>query len=519
VDNDFNFVSHVEDYRYGFLFFSRTNTLFPLNCRFLQGSYLVRCNTKVLESIIDIKPAALIFIACGVVGYYGFAMLVGGQVIILAWTWVFCCFFVLAFNIYFEWYLVNLRDKFLPRKILELWNNEEDRERELSEQECNMSVGNLIAVLERTDSIEMGESSGLLDNASNADSTYSTNMNRAELPLWCDVDLDSVRHNWLTRKMVRGTPDRQQALFWFSHKGPEVFVLILQIQLLFIGIFVGFVVLHYAPFIYRHNGIWMTILYLVLSLGPLYYIDKNNKPLINVLSQINCIGHLRKPHIVSDVLLEEKSASVVQVFLILYKIRKFAEMQASGPTVHERRGSHINPRDVHAMMARNTRSFTNLELHEVGKTFDAIDGDGNGEIDREEMSEVMLRMGANIPPEGLDQLFSLLDKDCNGSIERDEFIAWYADHMEADKDISPKERAHELFNSFDLNHCGEITIGMFKRKLDNFKFGFNIDEIGAIANELDRDRSGTISLHEFERMLVKYHPKSSNTDDSNTNGH
>lgn len=449
--------------------------------------------------------------ACGVIGYYGFAMLVGGQVIVLAWTWVFCGFFVLGFNIYFEWYLVNLRDKFLPRKILELWNNEEDVERDLSEHEYNMSVGSLIAELGGNGSFQMGEGSALLDHASNAESTYSNNMNRAEFPLWCDVDIDSVRHNWLVRKMIPGTPDRQQSLFWFSHKGPKVFVLILQIQLLFIGIFVGFVVLHYTPFIYRRDGIWMALLYLVLSLGPLYFIDKNNKPLINVLSQINCIGHLRKPHIVSDVLMAEKSANVVQVFLILYKIRKFAETQASRPTI--KRQSHIKPHDVKAMMARNTRSFTNLELHEVGKTFDAIDGDGSGEIDRKEMRQVMLRMGANVSTAGLDRLFSLLDTDNSGTIERDEFIAWYADHLESDNHISPTERAHELFNSFSLNHSGEITIGMFKRKLDNFKFGFSIDEIGAIANELDRDRSGTISLHEFERMLRKYHPKCSNDDE------
>eukprot|EP00980_Cylindrotheca_fusiformis_P020327 scaffold7344_cov145-Cylindrotheca_fusiformis.AAC.25 len=483
------------------------------------GSYLVRCNTKVLESIIDIKPSALILIACGVVCYYGFAMLVGGKVIILAWTWVLCGFFVLAFNMYFEWYLVNLRDQFLPRRILQLWCNEENRERNLTEEQYNMSISDLIRQLEGNDNLQMEEGSSLLDNASNAGSSYSNSMSRAELPMWCDVDLGSIRQSCFVRKLVRGIPDRQQALFWFSHKGPEVFILILQIQLLFIGIFVGFVVLHYAPFIYRHNGTWMTVLYLVLSLGPLYFIDRNNKPLINVLSQINCIGHLRKPHIVSDVLMEEKSANVVQVFLVLYKIRKFAEAQATHPDV--KREPHVTPSEVHAMMDRNTHSFTNLELHEVGKTFDAIDDDGSGEIDREEMRQVMLRMGANISTDGLNRLFSLLDTDNSGTIERDEFIAWYADHMESDKHISPTERAHELFNTFNLNHVGEITIGMFKRKLDNFKFGFTIDEIGAIANELDRDRSGTISLHEFERMLHKYHPKGSKNsgNHSHSNGH
>ena len=167
------------------------------------------------------------------------------------------------------------------------------------------------------------------------------------------------------------------------------------------------------------------------------------------------------------------------------------------------------------MSEQNSRSFSNLELHQVGKTFDAIDSDGSGEIDREEMRQVLLRMGANIPPSGIDRLFALLDRDGSGTIERDEFIAWYADHLESNKHISPKERAEELFNSFDLNHSGEITIGMFKHKMDSFKFGFTIDEIGAIANELDRDRSGTICLGEFQRMLEKYQPSDENGSASN----
>lgn len=433
------------------------------------------------------------FIAFCVVCYYLFARLVGGSKFIMAWTWVCFGFFVLAFNFYFEWYLVDVRDQFLPRKILELWKNDNARERNLESSFHHMSAGDLISVLseehnnprdqerESTLLLEREESMGQLTHLANDSYTnlsFSSNtMNPGELPGWCDVDLDEVTRSVCTKWLVGGIPDRQQSLFWFSHKGPDFFIFLLQIQLLFIGIFVGFVLLHFAPYIYRSSGPKMTVLYVALSLGPLYYLDKNNKPLVSVLSQLNCIGHLRKPHIVSDVILEEKSANVVKVFLILYKMRKFAEQQGARPTSLQ---LNIKVSDVQTLMLRESHSFSNLELHEVGKTFDAIDSDGSGEIDREEMRQVLLRMGANIPPSGIDRLFALLDQDGSGTIERDEFICWYANHLEADKHVTPKERAEELFNSFDLNHSGEITIGMFKKKMDNFKFGFTIDEIGAI---------------------------------------
>jgi len=256
------------------------------------GSYLVRCNTKVLECIIDIQPRALMFIAFCVICYYLFARLVGGSMFVMAWTWVFFGFFVLAFNYYFEWYLVNLRDQFLPRKILELWKNNNARERHLESSFHHMSAGDLISVLsedfnppDRGESswlLEREESAGhlsLLSNNSNGNLSFSSNtLNPGELPGWCDVDLDEVKCSKCAEWFVGGVPDRQQSLFWFSHKGPGFFIFILQIQLLFIGIFVGFVLLHFAPFIYHRSGIEMTILYLVLSLGPLYYVDKNNKP-------------------------------------------------------------------------------------------------------------------------------------------------------------------------------------------------------------------------------------------------
>ena len=94
--------------------------------------------------------------------------------------------------------------------------------------------------------------------------------------------------------------------------------------------------------------------------------------------------------------------------------------------------------------------------------------------------KVLLTMGTNIPPTGIHRLFALLHRDGSGTIEPDEFIVWYANQLEADKHVSPKERAEELFSSFDLNYSGEITIGMFEQIMDSFKFGFTIDEIGAI---------------------------------------
>jgi hypothetical protein len=35
---------------------------------------------------------------------------------------------------------------------------------------------------------------------------------------------------------------------------------------------------------------------------------------------------------------------------------------------------------------------------------------------------------------------------------------------------------------------------------------FAVNDIGFIVNELDRDRSGSVSVEEFERLFEKYYP-------------
>ena len=66
------------------------------------GLYLSHCHTHLLEEIVDIKPPALLFFAFGVVVYFGYFTLAGGNHDFLAWTWVFIGYFIWGFNIYFE---------------------------------------------------------------------------------------------------------------------------------------------------------------------------------------------------------------------------------------------------------------------------------------------------------------------------------------------------------------------------------------------------------------------------------
>ena len=61
-----------------------------------------------------------------------------------------------------------------------------------------------------------------------------------------------------------------------------------------------------------------------------------------------------------------------------------------------------------------------------------------------------------------------------------------------------------MFELFDRDGSGTITIGEFKSVLDSFNVGFTVDEIGDLVNELDEQDNGTLSEEEFEEFLEKH---------------
>jgi Ca2+-binding EF-hand superfamily protein len=222
---------------------------------------------------------------------------------------------------------------------------------------------------------------------------------------------------------------------------------------------------------------------------------------VATLAVVCSIGSYRKPQIISDVLREKKTIRAVRTFIVIYKMRQFAESLTEASS-----GDNI-PLSVPIPPSRqhHTSSLTTFELEEVGKTFDTIDEDGSGFLTHDEFGAVFARMGAHLTPPALEAVVAQFDLDGDGQVAREEFLQWYSDQMLLEHS-PPREQAEKLFELFDRDSNGEITIGEFKNKLDALHLDFTVDDIGAIVNELDKDRSGSVSVEEFEKLFEKYYP-------------
>lgn len=369
------------------------------------------------------------------------------------------------FNIIFEEHLIEVRRAFAPKELFDPHENGGEA---------------LDAILE-------DETTHLKQDKDDS---------QDHLPLWTQVNMEEFYKNRsrFVKWLVGGQPNQQQTFYWFDRKGPKCYLLILQSNLLFTGIYFAMNILGFLKVMWA-EGIVIFSLYVILASLPFIGMTFFKQHLVSVLSQVCCMGAYRRPNMVTEVLREEKTAHLVRAFIVIYKMRIFARNSSRASFSRE-------------VASKRRQTFDEFEIREVAKTFDAFDPSGDGAISHQEFEDLMTNLGTSMKDDAasIKQMIDILDEDGNGEVSREEFIDWYA-HNAGDEDVKPHERALYLFRLFDPNETGEITIGEFKRKLDALNVGFTIDEVGAIVNELDDDNSGTIGLHEFCKLLDRYHPE------------
>jgi len=129
-------------------------------------------------------------------------------------------------------------------------------------------------------------------------------------------------------------------------------------------------------------------------------------------------------------------------------------------------------------------------------TFQQVDKDGSGFIDKEELREVLQKLGGAVTDEEVDACFTELDEDSNGKIDLSEFQSWYLrSETKIKKDVTG------LFKRFDKNGDGNIEL----KELEALITACNgedapaptEEDVETARKELDANEDGLISREEF----------------------
>merc|ERR1711988_1670325 len=201
------------------------------------------------------------------------------------------------------------------------------------------------------------------------------------------------------------------------------------------------------------------------------------------MAHIASTGLLVDRHIVNGVIRKMKTAKTIKLILMLTKLTSFV------PGIEKE--IPYDPKDPHIIS----------QSAEMSETFDHFDSDNDGVIHVDDLDGVLTAMGINLDPHQKAQMLVTLDKDGDGDVTKEEFVHWQLCHRTSDEAADLKDTAKKLFNMFDADGGGTVSVEEFKTELDKLDAGLSIDEVVAPVREFDTDGDGEISLEEFEKVI------------------
>merc|ERR1740129_1029829 len=147
-----------------------------------------------------------------------------------------------------------------------------------------------------------------------------------------------------------------------------------------------------------------------------------------------------------------------------------------------------------------------MEFRDVQMAFKQFDSDGNGSIDKEELTSALRSSGGNFTQQDIDALFAAGDCDGNGEIDYEEFIALMCPSA---SDIVEKFRSKykslndvkAAFKRFDRDGDGALTKDELAAAMKSSGESYSDVEVDAIFSLGDVDGDGEITLEEFIGLM------------------
>jgi Ca2+-binding EF-hand superfamily protein len=145
-------------------------------------------------------------------------------------------------------------------------------------------------------------------------------------------------------------------------------------------------------------------------------------------------------------------------------------------------------------------------VKDVQMAFKKIDDDGNGSIDKDELTSALTTRGMNFTQQEIDAIFRAGDADGDGAIDYEEFVALMC--PSASTIISKFRSAYKnigdvkaAFKRFDKDGDGEISEEELSSAMKSGGEGYSDMEISAIFALGDADGDGSITLQEFVNLM------------------
>jgi calmodulin len=196
--------------------------------------------------------------------------------------------------------------------------------------------------------------------------------------------------------------------------------------------------------------------------------------------------------------MEKKAAAIIDGKA--KKKKSFSAGSAKGgekPPLQRQDSTSIHKEGVSKM-----GDLSKTQLAELRSAFNLFDKDRSGDIDKEEVGELLKTLGMRVTGEALDRLFTEMDVSNDGKVEFFEFVGYMVGNGFAVTDMAtPKQMADYVFEIFDSDGGGEISSDELRQTLSDLQSSLDVSEVDEAMRMFDLDGSGKITKPEFVKAL------------------
>ena len=141
------------------------------------------------------------------------------------------------------------------------------------------------------------------------------------------------------------------------------------------------------------------------------------------------------------------------------------------------------------------------ELEELKLSFAIFDKDGNGNISKEELKDILLKLKISDTKGTLDKIMNDIDKNKSNTIDADEFAEMFTCKL---PEVEDRKTLGEIYDYMcDFANVDSINLDALKTLNDEFGVGLTDEEMQLMIEKADTNKDGVVSNDEYYTIITK----------------
>jgi Ca2+-binding EF-hand superfamily protein len=141
------------------------------------------------------------------------------------------------------------------------------------------------------------------------------------------------------------------------------------------------------------------------------------------------------------------------------------------------------------------------ELEELKLSFAIFDKDGNGNISKQELKDILLKLKISDTKGTLDKIMDDIDKNKSNTIDADEFAEMFTCKL---PEVEDRKTLGEIYDYMcDFANVDSINLDALKTLNDEFAVGLTDEEMQLMIEKADTNKDGVVSNDEYYTIITK----------------